>query len=164
MEKLLVNFSSADQKLEAILQTSSDLNLILDPHGVVLAYKSSDPSLPYNISNGILNQSIQDIFSSDLARRLQDALQSVQQTGSVISLEYPMSIANREYWFDARLIPISSSQIMLTARDMTKCKDIETKMERKVQQLSALRSIDLAIASGLDLNLLLSMPRCCWTV
>jgi len=157
MEKLLVNFSSADQRLEAILQTSTDLNLILDPHGVVLAYKSSDPSLPYNFSNDILNQNVRDIFSADLAGKLEDALHSVQQTGSVISLEYPMSISNREYWFDARLIPISHSQIMLTARDVTKCRDIETRMERKVQQLSALRSIDLAIASGLDLNLLLSM-------
>ena len=46
---------------------------------------------------------------------------------------------------------------MLIARDITECRETKIKMERQVQQLSILRSIDLAIASGLDLNLLLSM-------
>ena len=46
---------------------------------------------------------------------------------------------------------------MLIARDITECQETKIKMERQVQQLSILRSIDLAIASGLDLNLLLSM-------
>ena len=46
---------------------------------------------------------------------------------------------------------------MLIARDITECREIEIKMKQQMQQLSILRSIDLAIASGLDLNLLLSM-------
>jgi putative nucleotidyltransferase with HDIG domain len=46
---------------------------------------------------------------------------------------------------------------MLIARDITECREIKIKMERQVQQMSILRSIDLAIASGLDLHLLLSM-------
>ena len=149
--------SSANNKFEAILQTSTDLNLILDPHGVILDYKSSSPSLPLDFSESLLQQNVRDIFSSDLAGKLEEALHSVQQTGEVVSLEYPLTALNQEYWFDARLIPLSQSQIMFSARDTTKCREIESKLERQVQQFSALRSIDLAIASGLDLNLLLSM-------
>src|SRR6185295_6083631 len=85
------------------------------------------------------------------------ALRTVQQTGSVIPLEYSLPVSNREYWFDARLIPVTDSKIMLIARDITECQETKIKMERQVQQLSILRSIDLAIASGLDLHLLLSM-------
>jgi len=55
------------------------------------------------------------------------------------------------------LVPISASRVILTARDVTKCKETENRLNRQMQHLSALRSIDLAIASGLDLNLLLSM-------
>jgi len=68
-----------------------------------------------------------------------------------------MHVADRRYWFEARLAPYSQSQFLLTARDITKCRETESLMKRQMQQLSALRSIDLAIASGLDLNLLLSM-------
>jgi transcriptional regulator with GAF, ATPase, and Fis domain len=46
---------------------------------------------------------------------------------------------------------------MFVARDVTKCKQTEIRMKQQMQQLSLLRSIDLAIASGLDLNLLLTM-------
>jgi len=45
----------------------------------------------------------------------------------------------------------------LIARDVTECRKTEIQMKRQMQQLSILRSIDLAIASGLDLKLLLSM-------
>ncbi|HEX2998350.1 MAG TPA: GAF domain-containing protein, partial [Anaerolineales bacterium] len=89
--------------------------------------------------------------------KLEQAMQTVGRTGNMLPLEYTLPGPEREYWFDARLIPISDSQIMLIARDVTESKEIETKMKQQMQQLSILRSVDLAIASGLDLNLLLSM-------
>jgi putative nucleotidyltransferase with HDIG domain len=157
MEKASVNLLPTDQTPETILQIFQDIHFILGPDGVILDYRASDPSLPHKFSDVILNKRVQDLFPSDLANQLEHTLRSVQQTGNVVSLEYALPVSNREYWFDVRLIPVSNSQIMLIARDITKCKETEIKMERQVQQLSILRSIDLAIASGLDLNLLLSM-------
>ena len=55
------------------------------------------------------------------------------------------------------MTPLSQTQYLLTARDITICRETESRLNRKMQQLSALRSLDLAIASGLELNLLLSM-------
>ena len=156
MEKSAVNLLGSDQKLEATLQAYSDLIFVIDPDGVILDAQSG-PFLNQAISETFPNRRIQDIFPPDLADKFELALRTVQQTGNVNTLEYPLSISNREHWFDARLIPISKSQIMFTARDITKCRETETRMKRQMQQFSALRSIDLAIASGLDLNLLLSM-------
>jgi HD-GYP domain-containing protein (c-di-GMP phosphodiesterase class II) len=85
------------------------------------------------------------------------ALKTVQHSGTTENLDFSLSVQDREYWFDVRLAPISESQALLTARDVTKCYETEAKLRRQMKQLSALRSIDLAIASGLDLNLLLSM-------
>jgi len=159
MENSLVNLSSTEQTLEAILQTFTDTNFLLTPDGVILDYRSGD-NFPYTFSNptqNIHNRNIKDIFPPDMADKLGHALRAVQQTGNTIPLEYAFPVSNREYWFDARLIPISPSQVMLIARDITECREIEAKMKRQMEQLSILRSIDLAIASGLDLNLLLSM-------
>ena len=85
------------------------------------------------------------------------ALHTVLQTGKASNLEYSQFISDREHWFNARLVPISNSQVIFTARDVTQCRETENRLMRQMQKLSALRSIDLAIASGLDLNLLLSM-------
>ena len=152
-----MSLSSTEQTLEAVLQTFTDTNFILAPDGAILDYKSNHPSLSYLFPDSASSKNIKDIFPSNLASQLWQALSQVQQTGNVVTLEYVLPISNREYWFDARLIPVSDSKIMLIARDVTECKETKIKMERQVQQMSILRSIDLAIASGLDLNLLLSM-------
>jgi len=155
MRNPLEILSSSDQKLEASLQARSDLIIILDAKGVILDYKSGTfPS--HTFPEIMTNRRMREIFPPDLAEKFEDALHVVQQTGQVNAFEYSLSVSNRELWFDARLTPISASQILLTVRDITKCKETEYKLTHQMQQLSALRSIDVAIASGLDLNLLLS--------
>ena len=156
-ENSLVNLSSTEQTLEAVLQTFTDTNFVLTPDGEILDYRLNSSALRYIFPGSIQNKKIADVFPAELAGNLEHALRTVQQTGNVFSLEYALPISNREYWFDARFIPFSDSKIMLIARDITECRETKIKMERQVQQLSILRSIDLAIASGLDLNLLLSM-------
>lgn len=156
MEKSFERPPNPDQKLEADLQAFSDLNMILDGNGVVLEYKSG-AFLPDGFPEIRLNQRIQDVFSPELKEKFERVLHSVQQTGQARKLEYSQFISNREYWFDSCLVPTSNSQIIFTARDVTQCRETENRLMRQMQRLSALRSIDLAIASGLDLNLLLSM-------
>ena len=152
-----MNFSGIDPAFEAILQTFTDTNFILAPDGAILDYRSNNPSLLHLFPNPIQSKNIKEIFPSRLTGQLEHALSAAKETGNVISLDYVLPVSNRDYWFEARLIPVSDSKLMLIARDVTECQEIKVKMERQVQQMSILRSIDLAIASGLDLHLLLSM-------
>ena len=157
MENSLVNLSSTEQALEAILQTFTDTNFILAPDGAILDYRSNNPALLHLFPNPIQSKNIKEIFPSRLTGQLEHALNAAKETGNPVSLDYVLPVSNRDYWFEARLIPVSDSKLMLIARDVTECQEIKVKMERQVQQMSILRSIDLAIASGLDLHLLLSM-------
>jgi hypothetical protein len=157
MEKSLVNFSSTEQTLETILQTFTDTNFVLTPDGAILDYRTNASSFSRVFPDSIRNKRIADVFPARLAEQLEDALRTVKLTGTVVPLEYALPALDQEYWFDARLIPVSDSKIMMIARDITECKATKIRMERQVLQLSILRAIDLAIASGLDLNLLLSM-------
>lgn len=152
-----MNLPGPEQALNAVLQTFTDINCTMSPDGVILDYKPSNVSLPYAISDSAGNKKLGEVFPGDVAVKLQNALRMVEQTGEVVHLEYIFPTAERQYWFDARLIPVSDSRVMLIARDITSCKEVETKLKQQMDQLSLLRSIDSAIASGLDLNLLLSM-------
>jgi HD-GYP domain-containing protein (c-di-GMP phosphodiesterase class II) len=155
MNRNLANTSNLSENLEESLQAFADINLVLDLHGVVLDYKPG-----YFIPSGIPivpGQKLLDIFSPAANEKIELALYAAQQTGAVQAFEYKQMISAREHWFEARLAPISESRMLFTARDVTECKETENRMKQHVQQLSVLRSIDLAIASGLDLNLLLSM-------
>ena len=153
----MANLSNTEQTLEAILQTFTDANFVLTPDGAILDYRTNVSSFSQVFPDSIRNKKIADVFPTGLAEQLEEALRIVKQTGNVVPLEYVLPALEQEFWFDARLIPVSDSKIIMIARDITECKQTKIRMERQVLQLSILRAIDLAIASGLDLNLLLSM-------
>jgi len=150
-------FSEVVQKLGEPFQVFADLLFVIDGYGSILDYQFSDPSMQLGSLVPTKHTAIRDILPPDAVSRLDDILSKIQQNSKPASFEFLLPIAGRDYWFDARLIPAPQSQFILSARDITKYKQTEARMERQLQRLSALRSIDLAIASGLDLNLLLSI-------
>jgi HD-GYP domain-containing protein (c-di-GMP phosphodiesterase class II) len=156
MKKTLLNIHQSGNELDPGFQAFSDLNFVLNTDGKIVDYNAG-PFVSDSFPENIIHQNLQDLLPDDLADRFKVALQNVRQSGDTDTQEYCITISGREYWFDARLIPLSKSQVMFTARDITKCKETEHRLKRQMQHLSALRSIDIAIASGLDLNLLLTM-------
>jgi putative nucleotidyltransferase with HDIG domain len=155
MERTPENTTSGQTDSD-VLQAFSDLNLIIDEKGIILDQKPGS-LLPPPFPGTVLGAKIQDLLISASVDTFREMLQTVQQTGTIKGFECKFPIADHEHWFDARLIPISASQFLFVARDVTKCRETEYRMTQQMQQLSMLRSIDLAIASGLDLNLLLAM-------
>jgi putative nucleotidyltransferase with HDIG domain len=156
METSLRNLFGIDQMLETSFQAFTDLIIFLDYNGLIIDSKRGNLS-PQVLPGNLSRRELRDVFPSDAVQKLERALDAVKKTNTAASLEFPLFVQNREYWFDVRLVPISQTQALLTARDVTRCHGTETRLRKQMQQLSALRSIDLAIASGLDLNLLLSM-------
>jgi len=155
MKKTFPNLPESDLELDAALQAFTDLNFVLNTQGEIIDYNSGP--FPNTFPETVINKKMQGFLPSDLTEQFEQALQKAQQSGNADTLEYRLLISGQEHWFDARLVPVSNSRVIFTARDVTKCKETERRLKRQMQQLSALRSIDLAIASGLDLNLLLTM-------
>lgn len=147
---------SLEQVLENSFQAFTDLILVLDYKGLILDSKRGN-LLPQILPGEISRRELRDVFPSMIVEKLESALKSIRHSRSAASLELPLSVEGRDYWFDVRLAPLSQTEALLTARDVTRCHETESRLRRQMQQLSALRSIDLAIVSGLDLNLLLSM-------
>ncbi|MEP6894022.1 MAG: HD domain-containing phosphohydrolase [Chloroflexota bacterium] len=156
MNKNLANPSNLNENLEGTLQAFADLNMIIDLHGVILDYKAGYFLSP-DIPDIALGQKIQDVFSPGMNQKFEQALHATRQTGDAQTFEFRQVFSDQEHWFETHLVLVSESRLIFTARDITKCKETENRMKQQVRQLSVLRSIDLAIASGLDLNLLLAM-------
>ena len=157
LENQLAFLPETDPPPGAILQAFGDLVFVLGMDGLILEYKSDDSRLLSLFSTPLQHRKIQELLPPDLANLLERNLSVLQQDGRVTSFEFSLSYPDRDHCFDARLASLSPTQAILFARDITKYKQAETKLQQQLQQLSALRSIDLAIASGLDLRLLLSM-------
>ena len=156
MQTSLRNILGVEQVLETSFQAFTDLIIVLNYQGLILDSLQGG-HLPHIFTGEIARQEIRDVFPSSVVEKIEGALNTIRQTGAAVNLEFSLSVQDREYWFDVRLASLSESQALLTARNVTTCHETESRLRKQMKQLSALRSIDLAIASGLDLNLLLSM-------
>lgn len=146
-----------ERRLGEPLQVFTDLLFVMDKQGAILDCHFSDPSICADSPGQPRKKSIQEFLPSEARDRLNFHLSQPQPGGKTTSFEFPLIVDGHELWFDARLVRSSNSHFILSARDITKYKQTEGRLKRQLQRINALRSIDFAIASGLDLNLLLSI-------
>ncbi|HQU35688.1 MAG TPA: HD domain-containing phosphohydrolase [Anaerolineales bacterium] len=145
----------ADSLLESILKSSADLVVILDARGNILDYKLTAPHLAEKFSGEFHYQRIGELLPS---RNHPGGLKEFYQSGHTLPFEFSLTTFDgQKFWFDGRLTCLSPSQQILFSRDITKYKQSELRMRQQSQRMTGLRSIDLAIASNLDLNLLLPL-------
>ncbi len=154
---MLDQLPDTSQELDAIFRAFSDLLFVLDANGKVLEYRAGDAGLLYTQPHLFLGQRMDDLLPAELGIRYRLAVQQAVKTQSITSLEYPLTLASGKRWFDARLVPAAGGQVIAIVRDITRYKQTEEEIQRHLEHLAALRSIDVIITSSLDLNLTLSM-------
>jgi HD-GYP domain-containing protein (c-di-GMP phosphodiesterase class II) len=156
-EFMLQNLPDSDQRLKAMFQAFDDMLFILDQDGTILDYRAGDPSQLYISPDKFLRQRMQDILPPAIGRKIDDALRELHKGSSAARIEYLLPLPSGERWYEARLVSFASQQRGMFVRDITQYKQSELKIRRQLDQLAALRAIDLAISSGLDLNLMMSV-------
>ena len=112
MERTSTNTLPPGQTNADVLQAFSDLNLILDAKGIILDDKPGHFVAP-RFSQPLRGLKIQDVLALASVDAFEQALQSVQQTSAANGFECKLPFADREYWFDARLIPLADSPILI---------------------------------------------------
>ena len=146
-----------EQKIgEPSLHAFADLLFTVDNHGLVLDFKFGNPSISIDLTGLLREKYLQNILPDDIGNKLDHFVSETHKNGRSSSFEFPLTVNGQEIWFDGCFVP-QSKGLVLSARDITKYKRTEARMQRQLKRLSALRSIDLAIASGLDTDLLLSV-------
>lgn len=145
------------QKFGEHFHAFADLFFVIDGAGSILDCKTGDPALRFDSREQLKSRTLQEILPADIGAKLEQLISQARQHTQKTSFEFPLVLDGSEHWFDARLMETPQANYIVSARDITKYKQTESRMQRQLQRLSALRSIDLAIASGLDLSLLLSI-------
>jgi HD-GYP domain-containing protein (c-di-GMP phosphodiesterase class II) len=152
----VVLLSHVDSALEAV-RTFADLVIFLELDGTILECKADESVFRGLATSNLERKKIQNALPPQLSTLLEARLGDVGRTGGIIPFEFEVPAANHQRWFDAQLSFAPPAGAILLARDITTHKLNELRTQHQLRQLSALRSIDLGIASGLDLKLLLSM-------
>jgi putative nucleotidyltransferase with HDIG domain len=153
----LQHLPDAGQRLDAMFQAFGDLLFILDEDGTIRDYKAGDANHLFLPPSQFLGRKMQEVLPYKVGKKYTEALFSLRWDKKVVQIEYSLPTPMGERWYESRLVPLPKRQVVVFVRDMTKYKLSEDKIRNQLDQLAALRSIDLAITSGVDLNQTLAM-------
>ena len=143
--------------LQAVITALPLLILEIDEDGYILGYNSDSPSRFDVHPESFLNCHLSSYFPDKVADDLRFVFSAINNAEQAPSINYTMNLGDGEHWFEARFISSNRKHSIVVIQDITRYKINEAKIQKQLDQLSALRAIDQAITSSVDLNLTLSI-------
>jgi HD-GYP domain-containing protein (c-di-GMP phosphodiesterase class II) len=143
--------------LQAVITALPLLILEIDEDGYIIGYNSDSPSRFDVHPESFLNRHLSSYFPDKVSDDLHLVFSAIKNEEQPPSINYAMNLGDGEHWFEARFISTSRKHSIVVIQDITRYKINEAKIQKQLDQMSALRAIDQAITSSVDLNLTLSI-------
>jgi len=143
--------------LQAVIKALPVLVLEIDHNGTILDFNSDTPSY-FDLEYGTYRyKHICEFFPEQVANEIQTVVTLIKSGEIPPTVNYSAHVNDEIHWYEARFICSSKKNNIVVVQDVTKYKISETKIQKQLDQISALRAIDQVIMSSVDLNLTLSI-------
>lgn len=134
----------ANSEMRAVFQAFPDLLFRTDREGIILDYQTSNARDLHFLQGKVIGRQISDVFPKNVGEMFNKAIEQVQKTRYLVSIEYSITEQDSEYFHEARLLLLLERQIIILIRDITKRKRVEVllkeahdNLERKVAERTA---------------------------
>ncbi|MEN6321018.1 MAG: PAS domain S-box protein [Syntrophaceae bacterium] len=115
----------ANSEMRAVFQTFPDLLFRTDFRGTILDYQTSSARDLHFLREGLIGKQIQDIFPVNVGKKFLDAIDTLNNKRSLMSKEFSIVGSDSEHSYEARLLPLLESQVVIIVRDITDRKRAE---------------------------------------
>src|SRR5580693_1620994 len=124
----------ANSEIRAIFQAIPDLVFRLDHEGTILSVKAgTGAELPPQELSG---HRIQECWLKDSGDKFSELLRRVIDDKSMLSVEHSEGAQGVESFYEVRLVPLLRDQVVAIARNITKRKKAEARLEQMHKQLA----------------------------
>jgi PAS domain S-box-containing protein len=129
---------AANAELQALFAAMTDVVIVVDQSGRYLKAFSADPQLLIKPIDELIDRTVHEVLPQEQADELLHSIQTVLQTRQTVTLEYKLSLQDREAVFSANLSPLSETSVIVVARDISDRKRIEQDLQAANAELNAL--------------------------
>jgi PAS domain S-box-containing protein len=124
----------ANSEIRAIFQAIPDLVFRLDHEGTILSVKAgAGGELPQQELSG---RRIQECWLKNSSDEFPEILRRVINAKSMVSIEHSEGAQGLESFYEVRLVPLLSDQVVAIARNTTERKSAEARLEQLHKQLT----------------------------
>jgi signal transduction histidine kinase/CheY-like chemotaxis protein/HAMP domain-containing protein len=120
-----VELKATQNELLALFQAMTELILVLDISGKYLKIVQTQPQFLYKPADELIGYTLHEVFSKSEADFFLEHVQKSLKEQTSVSIEYSLTIANKQTWFSAIISPIDTQSIIFVARDITQVKQTE---------------------------------------
>ena len=121
----------ANSELRAIFQALPDLFLRLDNEGTILDHKGGMANEMCFQVEELLGKGIHEVLLEKVGNEFVKAIHQVQETNSMVSIEYSTRMQEQEYFYETRLLPLLEDQVIAIVRNITELKHSEAEVRHE---------------------------------
>ncbi len=136
------------RRYKVLLEAIPDIFFVIDKEGMYEDFVIKESDLFKIEDANIIGNTIYDVgFPDNMADKIYSCIQTCLKTNSIETIEYSLSTHNGTFMFEMRLAKLTSHSVISIARDITRRKTTEFKLERalnKAEESDRLKSAFLA--------------------
>ena len=144
----VLQLQESRKRYKVLLEAIPDLFFIIDKDGIYVDFVIKDSESFKIKSDDIIGNSIFEVgFSEKMSRKIFQCIQDAIQLDSIETIEYALEIEKGTAMFEMRIAKLDNNSVISIARDITKRKVAEIKLEEaklKAEEADQLKSAFLA--------------------
>jgi len=126
-------------ELRAVFQSLPDEYFRLGSDGSILDYGMEQVSELYLYPETFIGKWALGILPDEVERQFDAAITQVHKTKKLVRIEYKLLDSDQEERYEeVRLVPFLQDQLIIVARDITKCKQVDEELRRRCDHLEKL--------------------------
>lgn len=122
-------------EMQAIFDAFPDLFFRMDRDSTVLDYKAGALQELYASPEDFLGKPMRTILPEDVGDRIQAAILQALNSNTIVSIEYTLPMRAKLEYYEARIAPIQSDQVVATVRNINNLKQAEIALHQLNQEL-----------------------------
>ena len=119
-----------ETQLRALFKAMTDLILVLDREGHILEVAPTNCNLFPQDRVELYGMKLNDLMPTETAHRLLANLRRALEIQKTIDVEYSLTLEEQTFWLAAKVSPLDLDTVVWVARDITRRKESEGKLEQ----------------------------------
>ncbi len=147
---------AAQEELRALFAAMTDAVVVINREGLYLRVPHTNAPPILMPPELLAGKHMRDVMPPGQADEFMQMIEKALADQATNTVEYPLVIEDKTYWFSAAISPVSQDEVVVVARDITDRinarQELERQVQERTQELTSLLTVSRNIASNLALR------------